>query len=158
MQPDQSLPAGGANRFNTTQWSVVLLSAQSQAPDYRRAFAELGRLYWYPLYGFIRHRGYSAEDAQDLAQGFFLHLIERKTLKRVDRSKGKFRSFLLASLQNYMANEAKRARCLKRGGGAEIIHLDIERAEERYSLEPVDTLTRGFRISPGHRSGPAFCA
>jgi RNA polymerase sigma factor (sigma-70 family) len=141
MQPDQSSPAGAANRFNTTQWSVVLLSAQSQASDHRRAFAELCRLYWYPLYGFIRHRGYSAEDAQDLAQGFFLHLIERKTLKRVDRSKGKFRSFLLASLQNYMSNEAKRARCLKRGGGAEIIHLDIERAEERYSLEPVDTLT-----------------
>jgi RNA polymerase sigma factor (sigma-70 family) len=140
MQPDQSSPAGGANRFNSTQWSVVLLSAQSQASDHRRAFAELCRLYWYPLYGFIRHRGYSAEDAQDLAQGFFLHLIERKTLRRVDRSKGKFRSFLLASLQNYMSNEAKRARCLKRGGGAEIIHLDIERAEERYSLEPVDTL------------------
>ncbi len=122
-------------------WSVVLLSAQSQSSDCKEAFAELCRLYWYPLYGFIRYRGYSAEDAQDLAQGFFLHLIERKTLRRVDRSKGKFRSFLLASLQNYLSNETERARCLKRGGKAEIVYLDIERAEERYSVEPVETLT-----------------
>lgn len=141
MTRHQSSPAGGANRFHTTRWSVVLLSAQSQAAGCKEAFAELCRLYWYPLYGFIRHRGYSAEDAQDLAQGFFLHLIERKTLRRVDRSKGKFRSFLLASLQNYLSNEAERARCLKRGGKAEIVYLDIEGAEERYSLEPLETLT-----------------
>jgi RNA polymerase sigma factor (sigma-70 family) len=141
MRLHQSSPAGGANRFHTTRWSVVLLSAQSQASDCKEALAELFRQYWYPLYGFIRHRGYSAEDAQDLAQGFFLHLIERKTLKRVDRSKGKFRSFLLASLQNYLSNEAERARCLKRGGGAEIVYLDIEGAEERYSVEQVETLT-----------------
>jgi RNA polymerase sigma factor (sigma-70 family) len=138
---DQSPPEGGANRFHTTRWSVVLLSAKSQAPDCKEAFAKLCTLYWYPLYGFIRHIGYSPEDAQDLAQGFFLHLIERKTLKRVDRSKGKFRSFLLASLQNYLSNEAERARCLKRGGGAKFVYLDIERAEERYSMEPVETLT-----------------
>ena len=139
----QSSPAGGANRFYTTRWSVVLLSAQSQAPGCKEAFAELCRLYWYPLYGFIRHRGYSPEDAQDLAQGFILHLIERKTLSRVDRSKGKFRSFLLASLQNYLSNEAERARCVKRGGKAEIIYLDIEGAEDRYGMEPVEALTPG---------------
>ena len=137
----QSSPAGGANRFYTTRWSVVLLSAQSQAPGCKEAFAELCRLYWYPLYGFIRHRGYSPEDAQDLAQGFILHLIERKTLSRVDRSKGKFRSFLLASLQNYLSNEAERARCVKRGGKGEIIYLDIEGAEDRYGMEPVEALT-----------------
>jgi RNA polymerase sigma factor (sigma-70 family) len=141
MWPHQSLPTGGANRFDTTQWNVVLLSAQSQAPGCNEAFAELCGLYWYPLYGFIRHSGNSAEDAQDLTQGFFLHLIERKTLRRVDRSKGKFRSFLLASLQNYLSNEAARARCTKRGGKAEIVYLDIEGAEERYSMEPVETLT-----------------
>ena len=137
----QSSPKFDANRFRTTRWSVVLLSAQSQAPGCEEAFAELCRLYWYPLYGFIRHRGYSPEDAQDLAQGFVLHIIERKALSRVDRSKGKFRSFLLASLQNYLSNEAERARCLKRGGKAEIVYLDIEGAEERYSMEPVETLT-----------------
>jgi DNA-directed RNA polymerase specialized sigma24 family protein len=138
---NQSSPAGGANRFDTTQWSVVLLSARSQAPGCEEAFAELCRLYWYPLYGFIRHRGYSPEDAQDLAQGFMLHIIERKTLSRVDRSKGKFRSFLLASLQNYLSNEAERVRCLKRGGKAEMVYLDIEGAEDRYGMEPVEALT-----------------
>jgi DNA-directed RNA polymerase specialized sigma24 family protein len=141
MQPDRSSPAGGANRFNTTEWSMVLLSARSQAPGCEEAFAELCRLYWYPLYGFIRHRGYSPVDAQDLAQGFMLDIIERKTLSRVDRAKGKFRSFLLASLQNYLSNEAVRARCLKRGGKAEIVYLDIEGAENRYGMEPVEALT-----------------
>jgi RNA polymerase sigma-70 factor (ECF subfamily) len=76
-----------------------------------------------------------------LVQGFFLHLVEHKSLSRVDRSKGKFRSFLLASLQKYLSDEADRARCLKRGGGAEFVHLDGEAAEDRYQLEPVDTLS-----------------
>jgi DNA-directed RNA polymerase specialized sigma24 family protein len=137
----QSSPAAGANRFHTTRWSVVLLSAESQASGCAEAFAELCRLYWYPLYAFIRHRGYSPEDAQDLAQGFFLHLVERKTLSRVDRSKGKFRSFLLASLQNYLSHEAERANCLKRGGKAEILCLDLEFAEARFGMEPVEALT-----------------
>ena len=119
----------------------MLVSAQSQAPGYREALADLCKLYWYPLYAFVRHRDYSSEDAQDLVQGFFLHLIEYKTLSRVDRSKGKFRSFLLASLQNFLANEADRARCLKRGGKAEFVYLDVEEAEDRYGLEPVEELT-----------------
>jgi RNA polymerase sigma-70 factor (ECF subfamily) len=107
---------GGVNRFQTTWWSVVLVSAQSQAPGYKQALADLCKLYWCPLYAFIWHRGYSPEDAQDLVRGFFLHLIEYRTLSRIDRSKGKFRSLLLASLKNYLANETDRARCLKRGG------------------------------------------
>jgi RNA polymerase sigma-70 factor (ECF subfamily) len=85
--------------------------------------------------------GVFAEDAQDLVQGFFLHLIEYKTLSRVDRSKGKFRSFLLASLPNYLTNEADRARCLKRGGKVEFVHIDLEDAEDRYELEPIEELT-----------------
>ena len=141
MKVDQSSPAGGANRFLTTRWSVVLLSAQSHAPGSKEAFGDLCKLYWYPLYAFIRHRGYSPEDAEDLVQGFFLHLVEHRTLRRVDRSKGKFRSFLLASLQKYLSDEADRARCLKRGGRAEFVSLDLEGAEDRYRLEPVDTLS-----------------
>jgi RNA polymerase sigma factor (sigma-70 family) len=141
MRLYQSSPGGGANRFHTTRWSVVLVSAQNHAPGYKEALADLCKLYWYPLYAFIRHRGYSSEDAQDLVQGFFLHLIEYKTLSRVDRSKGKFRSFLLASLQNFLSNEADRARCLKRGGKAEFVYLDVEEAEDRYGLEPVEELT-----------------
>jgi hypothetical protein len=131
VKRDQSSLAGDANRFLTTRWSVVLVSAQSQAPGSKEAFADLCKLYWYPLYAFIRYRGYSPEDAQDLVQGFFLHLVEHKTLRRVDRSKGKFRSFLLASLQNFLSDEADRARCLKRGGGAEFVHFDLEGCEDR---------------------------
>jgi RNA polymerase sigma factor (sigma-70 family) len=138
----QNSPVGDANRFHTTRWSVVLISAQSQTPGSKEALGDLCKLYWYPLYAFIRHRGYSPEDAQDLVQGFFLHLIEYKTLSRVDRSKGKFRSFLLASLQNYLANEADRARCLKRGGAAKFVPMGgFAEAEDRYGLESVDELT-----------------
>jgi RNA polymerase sigma factor (sigma-70 family) len=138
---DHSSPTGGANRFQTTRWSAVLLSVQSQAPGSKKAFAYLCKLYWYPLYAFIRHRGYSPEDAEDLVQGFFLHMVEHNTLSRVDRSKGKFRSFLLASLQKFLSDEADRARCLKRGGKVEFVHLDLESGEDRYQLEPVDTLS-----------------
>jgi DNA-directed RNA polymerase specialized sigma24 family protein len=106
---------------------------------YKQALTDLCRLYWYPLYAFIRNRGYSPEDAQDLVQGFFLHLIEYRTLSPVDRSKGKFRSFLLASLKNYLANETDRACCLKRGGA--FVRIDLEKAEHRYGLEPVEELT-----------------
>jgi len=139
--PDHSLSVDGIARFRTTQWSVVLLSAQSQAPGSQAALAELCRLYWYPLYGFIRRRGHNPDDARDLTQGFFLHLLEHNTLTHVDPVKGKFRSFLLASLQKYLAVEATRSRCLKRGGAIEFVCLDGKSAEERYQLEPVDALT-----------------
>jgi DNA-directed RNA polymerase specialized sigma24 family protein len=83
----------------------------------------------------------SAEEAQDLTQGFFLHLLEHQTLARADPLKGKFRSYLLGSLQNYLSTEADRARCLKRGGRVEFVALELEDAEDRYRLEPVDALT-----------------
>jgi RNA polymerase sigma-70 factor (ECF subfamily) len=120
---------------------VVLLSAQSNAPGSRAALAALCTVYWYPLYTFVRRRGYNPEDAQDLTQGFFLHLLGHKALAQVDPLKGKFRSFLLASLQNYLSKETDRARCLKRGGKAELVPLDAGNAEDRYRLEPTDSLT-----------------
>jgi RNA polymerase sigma-70 factor (ECF subfamily) len=95
VKDEQSSLGHGVNRFQSTRWSVVLLSAQSQAPGCKEALADLCNVYWYPLYAFIRHRGYSPEDAQDLVQGFFLLLIEYKALSRVDRSKGKFRVFFI---------------------------------------------------------------
>ncbi len=103
--------------------------------------AELCRLYWYPLYIFARRRGHSPEDAQDLTQGFFLHLLERRALTGVDRLKGKFRSFLLASFQNHLSDVGDRARRYKRGGDKEFVRLDAEGAEERYRREPVEFLT-----------------
>ena len=131
----------GAKQFQTTRWSVVLVSSQSRAPGYKEAFADLCKIYWYPLYGFIRHRGYSPEDAEDLVQGFFLYLVEHKTLSRADRSKGRFRSFLLTSLQNFLSDQADRARCLKRGGKAGFVCIDLEEATDRYGLEPIEELT-----------------
>jgi RNA polymerase sigma-70 factor (ECF subfamily) len=118
------------------------MSAQSQVPGYQEALAELCQLYWYPLYAHIRRYGFSADDAQDLTQGFFLELLEHKALTRVDPQKGKFRSFLLASLKNFLSNEAHKARSLKRGGQVEFVHLDLEDAEDRYGQEePTESLT-----------------
>ena len=140
MKPDHSSLADAAE-FRPTRWSVVLLSAQSKAPGSQAALAALCSLYWYPLYAFVRRRGYSPEDAQDLTQGFFLHLLDHKALGQVDPLKGKFRSFLLASIQNYLSKEVDRARCLKRGGQTEFVPLDAKKAEDRYQLEPTDYLT-----------------
>jgi RNA polymerase sigma-70 factor (ECF subfamily) len=120
----------------------VLLSAQSQISGSKEALAELCKLYWYPLYGHIRRYGFSAHDAQDLTQGFFLDLLEHKALARADRQKGKFRSFLLASLKNFLSNEAQKARCLKRGGQVQFVSLDLNDAEDRYGKEePAENLT-----------------
>ena len=110
-------------------------------PGSQAALSELCRLYWYPLYAFARRRGYAQQDAQDLTQGFFLHLLEKRSLKRADPLKGKFRSFLLASFQNFVTDQADRARCLKRGGNREFIFLDAQDAESRWALEAADHLT-----------------
>jgi RNA polymerase sigma factor (sigma-70 family) len=141
LNPDHHSPADAVGRFRTTQWSVVLLSAQSKVPGSEAALAEFCRLYWYPIYAFVRYRGYPPHDAQDLTQGFFLHLLEHKALTHVDPLRGKFRSFLLASVQNFLSDEADRAHRKKRGGDREFVHIDAESAEERYRLEPVDYLT-----------------
>ena len=145
MKREHSPPAEGAASFHTTRWTIVMRAAQSQVQGGPAASAELCRLYWYPLYIFARRRGHSPDDAQDLTQGFFLHLLEHRALTSVDRLKGKFRSFLLASFQNYLSVEAYRARCLKRGDNREFVSLDVsldlEDAESRYRLEPADNLT-----------------
>lgn len=141
MKRDHGPPLQGAASIGTTHWTVVLKAAHSQAPEGQAAFAELFRLYWYPLYTFARRQGQSPEDAEDSTQGFFLHLLEHHALTSVNPIKGKFRSFLLASFRNYLLNEADRARCLKRGGRWQFIPVDLESAEERYWLEPADALS-----------------
>jgi RNA polymerase sigma factor (sigma-70 family) len=128
-------------RFRTTRWSAILIAAESQVPGSHAALTELCRLYWYPLYAFARRRGTGPHDAQDLTQGFFLHLLENRALKRAHPLKGKFRSFLLTSFKNFASDEAARARCQKRGGDREFVFLDSEDAENRYQLEPADHLT-----------------
>ena len=128
-------------QFDKTRWSMVLEAMQSRAPGAPQALAELSRRYWPPLYSFAWRRGRSPEDAQNLVQGFFEHLIDNRGLATVDRSKGRFRSFLLASFQNFMAAEIRTARAEKRGGRAELIRLDWRDAEARLVFEPEDRLT-----------------
>ena len=137
---DNKLAAGSANArvFATTHWSVVLTAGGNDSPASREALENLCRIYWYPLYAYLRRRGYTEHDAQDLTQGFFAHLLKRDSLQRVAREKGRFRSFLLASLNYFLADERDRASAQKRGGGREVLSLDARQAEERYRLEPVD--------------------
>jgi RNA polymerase sigma factor (sigma-70 family) len=122
--------------FPSTHWSVVLAAARTQAEPMvaEAALAELCQTYWAPLYGFVRSRGYSVHDAQDLTQSFFAYLIERKIYTRVERQKGRFRSFLLASLKNFLADAYDREHRLKRGGGHELLPLHEEQIKEAESL------------------------
>jgi DNA-directed RNA polymerase specialized sigma24 family protein len=127
--------------FGATRWSIVLEAAQSRAEGAPEALARLCERYWSPLYAFARYRGFSPEDAQDLVQGFFEHLIESRALSAVDQAKGRFRSFLLASFQNFTAMERRRAETEKRGGRAQVIRIDWQDAESRVAFEPEDPLT-----------------
>jgi DNA-directed RNA polymerase specialized sigma24 family protein len=122
--------------FVTTRWTEVLQAAQTSAPDAAAALESLCRKYWYPLYAYVRREGFTSHDAQDLTQSFFARFLEKNFLAQVDRALGKFRSFLVASLKHFLANEWDRARAQKRGGGAAIISLDEQSAEARYLLEP----------------------
>jgi RNA polymerase sigma factor (sigma-70 family) len=141
MSQDYISTGPDRGQFDKTRWSMVLEAMESQAPGASQALAELCARYWRPLYAFARRRGRSPEDAQDLTQGFFEHLISRRVLATVDRSKGRFRSFLLASFQNFIAAEIRTARAEKRGGRAELIRLDWSDAEARLAFEPADRLT-----------------
>src|SRR6266550_3292253 len=132
-----------SNLFPSTHWSVIVAAGRSQAdPEVAQAaLAELCQTYWSPLYSFVRSRGYSEHDAQDLTQSFFAYLIERKIYQRVDRQKGRFRSFLLASLKNFLADVSDRERTLKRGGGQSFLPLDEEQIKEAESLFRTQTAT-----------------
>lgn len=127
-----------SGKFTATHWSVVLALGQKNAPEFAAAFDKLCRAYWYPLYAHIRQRGHSPEDAQDLTQSFLLHLLTHKPFAGLHPSKGRFRSFLLAALNLFLADQRDRQRALKRGGGRELLSLDARAAETRYGLELVD--------------------
>jgi RNA polymerase sigma factor (sigma-70 family) len=127
---------GQADPFANTQWSVIVAAGKTQTdPEIARgALAQLCQTYWPPLYTYVRGHGWSVHDAQDLTQSFFADLIERKIYARTDREKGKFRSFLLASLKHFLSHAREREQALKRGGGHEFLPLDEGRAEEAESL------------------------
>jgi hypothetical protein len=134
VERDHGAPAEGAASFHTTRWTIVMRAAHNQAQGGQSALAELCQLYWYPLYIFARRRGHSPDDAQDLTQGFFLHVVEHRAFTGIDRLKGKFRSFLLASFQNHLLDVGDRARRLKRGGDKEFVRLDAEEAKNAIDL------------------------
>lgn len=129
-----TLQEGGAP-FQTTHWTVVLQAGQGGgAESSPQAVAEFCEAYWPPLYAFLRHRRYSPADAQDLVQGFFVHLLAQNALSRADRERGRLRTFLLGSLQNFLLNEHDRAQALKRGGGREILSFDEHLQEAEASM------------------------
>jgi RNA polymerase sigma factor (sigma-70 family) len=131
----------GKDRFTTTRWSIVLSAGHSSSPKYQEALAALCGTYWYPLYAFLRRQGHDAHAAEDFVQAFFARMLEKHDFRLADPSRGKFRSFLLTSLKNFVANEFDRANAQKRGGGQPVLSLDVELGEELYVREPADTAT-----------------
>jgi len=130
----------GMVAFTTTQWSMVL-EAQGESPAAQEALENLCRTYWRPVYSFVRRQGLGPEEAEDVTQGFFAHLLERKRLSVVRKEKGRLRSFLLGALKYFMADERRRATAIKRGRGQRLIPLEELRADERIDMEPADPVT-----------------
>jgi RNA polymerase sigma factor (sigma-70 family) len=136
----QSTALPEARAFASTRWSVVL-AAGGSTPEAQDALAILCRLYWYPLYAFVRREGKNADDAQDLTQEFFARLIDKEWLCGVAPERGRFRSWLLAAMKHFLAKEWRDAQRLKRGGGLAFVPLDTSDAEERYAHEPANLLS-----------------
>ncbi len=149
-QPQQSNPADPAERpadsisprqFNTTSWSMVIKASDKDSPQSRQALEILCKQYWYPLYAFLRRKGLESHDAEELTQAFFTHLLERDRLATADPNRGRFRTFLLASLNHFMIQDWRKKTALKRGGNVSTLQIDFEDADQRYSREPVELLT-----------------
>ncbi len=141
MSPDNRLPGEGRRGFATTRWSLVLAAGESGPDASESALEELCAQYWYPLYAYARRRGYDTEDARDLTQGFFAKLLEKRDLRTADPTRGRFRTFLLSSMKNFLAGEWRKDNTLKRGGAVKILPLDFDSAEESYGLEPSHELS-----------------
>jgi RNA polymerase sigma-70 factor (ECF subfamily) len=135
---DTPIESNDPRIFATTHWSVVLAAGESDAAPSQRALETLCRANWYPLYAYVRRKGYKPEEAQDLTQEFFAQLIAKDHVRLADRNKGKFRGFLLARFDFFLAREWSRAHRQKRGGLFTFISMDQQPPEERYRLEPAD--------------------
>jgi RNA polymerase sigma-70 factor (ECF subfamily) len=136
---DSHITRGSNAQFHTTQWSLVINGAQGS----KDALNNLCRLYWYPLYAYVRRSGCDRVEAEDVTQGFFLHLIESKLLNRVRAEQGRFRSFLLACIKNFLLNQRDKARTQKRGSG-QVFAWEGLQPEERYKAEPVNQTAEGL--------------
>jgi RNA polymerase sigma-70 factor (ECF subfamily) len=127
--------------FQTTHWSLILAAGEKATPTAREALSTLCVRYWYPLYAFVRRSGHDRASAADLTQSFFTRLLEKDVLLAADRSRGRFRTFLIAALKNFIANEWDKERTAKRGGGVAPLPLDFGDAEAQFSREPSHELT-----------------
>ena len=134
--PEPGLPR---EQFPQTRWSIVLAARATDDACRAAALDALCRAYWFPLYVYIRRRGFPAEDAEDLTQTYFAALLEKDYLAQADRERGKLRSFLLTTLKHFLADEWSKSSALKRGAGKTVLSIDAARAEEQYALEPADT-------------------
>jgi RNA polymerase sigma factor (sigma-70 family) len=130
----------GPAAFTTTHWSVVL-EAQGESPAAQEALEKLCRIYWRPIFSFVRRQGVAPEEAEDITQGFFASLFERGSLRAVRKEKGRLRSYLLGALKYFLANEHRRAMAIKRGKGQWLIPLEELRAENRVEMEPANPVT-----------------
>jgi RNA polymerase sigma-70 factor (ECF subfamily) len=127
--------------FRTTHWSVVLAATRHESPQRQSALATLYQTYWYPLYAFVRRQGRNHQEAEDLTQGFFAHLLGKQGLGSVHPENGRFRSYLLASLKNFLANDWDSNHAIKRGGDREIVSWESQSGEDRYRREPAHDLS-----------------
>jgi len=137
-----SWPAGSERaEFAPTRWTLVLTAGRSDTTRAREALSRLCETYWYPLYTYVRRRGHSPEDAQDLTQAFFERLLEKNWVGDADQNRGRFRSFLLSAMNHFLSDEWDKARAQKRGGGVPLVPLQFDTAETRYGVEPSDPVT-----------------
>ncbi|HTL57149.1 MAG TPA: sigma-70 family RNA polymerase sigma factor [Candidatus Limnocylindrales bacterium] len=130
-----SAPVAGDRMFITTHWTAVITAGDSAAPGAREALEKLCQIYWYPLYAFIRRKGYPPQEAEDLTQSFFARFLEKRYLHDVAPEKGRFRTFLLCSLNHFLANEWDKSQRLKRGGGLTFLPLETPHAEDLYNRD-----------------------
>ena len=135
-------PTPDQGRFATTQWTLVLAAGRTDGSGAAEALASLCRTYWYPVYAFVRRKGHDPDAAQDLTQAFFARLIEKHALGHADPNRGRFRSFLLTAVQNFLANEHARSQAQKRGGHVAVVPIEpAADAESRFAAEPAHELT-----------------
>src|SRR6187402_2473598 len=141
MAAEESVSGNQPRAFLTTRWSLVLRAADGADGGSRvmnAALEQLCRLYWYPVYVFVRRRGHDEHEAKDLVQGFFAELLEKQYVAQADRERGKFRTFLLTAAGHYIGHQREKARALKRGGGMRLESWDAVPPEDRYRYEPAD--------------------
>jgi RNA polymerase sigma-70 factor (ECF subfamily) len=135
------VPPRTPQHFATTQWSIVVAAGHADGAKSRVALSQLCEAYWFPLYAYVRRRVSQVDEAQDLTQAFFAHLLEKQALLKAERERGRFRAFLLTALKNFLTNEWYKEHAAKRGGGRSELSLDFTKGESDFKIEPADRLT-----------------